>query len=161
MSIHELSALLWKERELLELLVYKLEVERLLLTSGKTRWIGRASDEIEQVTTHLSALGLTRAVEVAAVALEWNTPEDATLRELVAGAPAGVWAEILEGHLAGLLDLTTQIRELRDSNEQLLRQASRSTQETLAGVTPSPSTYDSQGNSASRPAMPRLVDKDI
>jgi len=161
MSIHELSAVLWKERELLELLVFKLEVERLLLTSGKTRWIQRASEEIEQVTGRLRTLGLARTVEVDSVCLEWGTPEDATLRELVAAAPDGVWPEILESHLNGLLDLTNQIRELRDSNEQLLRAAARSTQETLAGTVTSANTYDSQGLAAARPETSRLVDKDI
>jgi len=161
LSIHELSAVLWKERELLELLVFKLEVERLLLTSGKTRWIQRASDEIEQVTGRLRTLGLARSVEVAAVAVEWGTAEDATLRELIAVAPDGVWSEILESHLDGLLDLTNQIRDVRDANEQLLRAASRSTQETLAGTVTSANTYDAQGNASSRPETSRLVDKDI
>ncbi|GAB3130251.1 flagellar protein FlgN [Glaciibacter psychrotolerans] len=161
MSIHELSALLWKERELLELLVYKLEVERLLLTSGKTRWIGRASEEIEQVTTRLRSLGLARTVEVAAIAREWATCEDATLRELVAAAPSEIWSELLDGHLTGLQQLANQIRELRDSNEQLLRAASRSTQETLASAHLSASTYDAHGNSASHDMTSRLVDKDI
>ncbi|MEO6309407.1 MAG: flagellar protein FlgN [Leifsonia sp.] len=161
MSIHELSAVLWKERELLELLVFKLEVERLLLTSGKTRWIQRASDEIERVTDRLGTLGLARSVEVGAVSLEWGTSQDATLRELVAAAPDGIWPEILESHLNGLLDLTNQIRELRDANEQLLRAASRSTQETLAGTITSATTYNAQGNAASRAATSRLVDKDI
>jgi hypothetical protein len=161
LSIHELSAVLWKERELLELLVFKLEVERLLLTSGKTRWIQRASDEIEQVTGRLRTLGLARTVEVDAVSLEWGTAEDATLRELIAAAPTEVWSEILESHLNGLLDLANQIKDLRDSNEQLLRAASRSTQETLAGTVSSADTYDAQGQAASRPETSHLVDKDI
>ena len=37
MAIHELSALLWRERELLDVLTFKLEEEQLLLTSGKSR----------------------------------------------------------------------------------------------------------------------------
>ena len=34
MAIHELSALLWRERELLDVLTFKLEEEQLLLTAG-------------------------------------------------------------------------------------------------------------------------------
>ena len=38
MGAHELSAMLWHERELLELLVFKLEEEQLLLTAvGQVR----------------------------------------------------------------------------------------------------------------------------
>ena len=37
MSANDLSNLLWRERELLELLVFKLEEEQLLLTAGKAK----------------------------------------------------------------------------------------------------------------------------
>ena len=49
MGANELSALLWRERELLELLTFKLEEEQLLLTAGRTRWIEHATREVEQV----------------------------------------------------------------------------------------------------------------
>ncbi len=42
MAASELSAQLWKERELLELLLFKLEEEQLLLIAGKSRWISHA-----------------------------------------------------------------------------------------------------------------------
>ena len=83
----ELSALLWKERELLELLTFKLEEEQLILTSGKSRWLSHATREVEQVVDRLRMAGLGRTVEVAAVAKEWGTEESATLRDLVAQAP--------------------------------------------------------------------------
>ena len=42
MGANELSALLWRERELLELLSFKLEEEQLLLTAGKSPlWVCR------------------------------------------------------------------------------------------------------------------------
>ena len=37
MSANDLSNLLWRERELLELLVFKLEEEQLLLVAGRAR----------------------------------------------------------------------------------------------------------------------------
>ena len=51
MGVHELSALLWRERELLEVLQFKLEVEQLLLTTGNTRWLNRASAETPRQVT--------------------------------------------------------------------------------------------------------------
>ena len=45
MSANDLSNLLWRERELLELLVFKLEEEQLLLTAGKSRWLPQATRE--------------------------------------------------------------------------------------------------------------------
>ena len=94
MAANELSALLWKERELLELLLFKLEEEQLLLIAGKSRWISHATREVEQVIERMRAVGLARTVEVAALAEEWGIGPDATLRELVAAAPDGIWSDI-------------------------------------------------------------------
>jgi hypothetical protein len=65
---NELSALLWRERELLELLIFKLEEEQLLLMSGKSRWLQHATREVEQVLNLVREAGLGRSVEVAALA---------------------------------------------------------------------------------------------
>ena len=159
MGANELSALLWRERELLELLVFKLDEEQLLLTNGKTRWLQQGTREVEQVLGHVREAGLARSVEVAAVALDWGTSEDATLRELVAHAPAGPWAEIMAAHLKAMGELTTQIRELRDANEQLLRSAARSSQETLAAVRTNTQTYDATGAAGAHAAGSRLFDQ--
>ena len=56
MSVNELSAVLWRERELLELLTFKLEEEQLLLAAGRSRWVSHASREVEQVLDILPRL---------------------------------------------------------------------------------------------------------
>lgn len=145
MGVNELSAVLWRERELLEMLLFKLEEEQLLLTAGKSRWVGHASREIEQVMNRLRDAALGRSVEVTELAAEWGSPEDATLREIIAVAPAGPWHDIFEAHLVAMTELTNQIREVRDVNEQFLRTAVRGVQETLAGAEAVASTYDASG----------------
>lgn len=134
MAASELSAQLWKERELLELLLFKLEEEQLLLIAGKSRWISHATREVEQVIERMRATGLARTVEVAALAEEWGLGQDATLRELASAAPNGIWSDILGSHLTAMTELTAQIAEVRDTNERLLREAARSTQETLSSL---------------------------
>ncbi|MFB9798806.1 flagellar protein FlgN [Arthrobacter citreus] len=161
MGTQKLSALLWEERELLELLVFKLEEEQLLLTSGKSRWLQHATREVEQVLERLRAAALGRTVAVAALAQDWGTAEDATLRELVAAAPPGPWTEIFAGHLQAMTDLTIKIRELRDTNEQFLRAAARSAQETLAGLNSENGTYTASGSTAVSTAGARLVDQQL
>ena len=145
MAIHELSALLWRERELLDLLTFKLEEEQLLLTAGKSRWLPHGTREVEQVLERLSKAGLARAVEAAAVAIRWGLPEEASLAELAEAAPDEAWAGILTAHLTAMQRQTAAIQELRDSNEQFLRAAVRSTQETAANLQPAAGTYDSLG----------------
>lgn len=160
MQTQRLSALLWEERELLELLVFKLEEEQLLLTSGKSRWLQHATREVEQVLERLRAANLLRTVAASAVAAEWRIGEDATLREIIAAAPPGPWTEIFSAHLSAMTELTVKIRELRDINEQFLRTAARSAQETLAGLGTESKTYTASGSAASG-SRARLVDQQL
>jgi hypothetical protein len=156
--MNELSAVLWRERELLELLTFKLEEEQLLLTAGRSRWIDHASREVAQVLERLRLVGLERSAESAAVASDWGAPTDAPLREIVEAAPAGPWGEILAAHLRAMVELTSQIAALRDENERFLRAAARATQETLAGTVGDAATYDQRGASDQSGASARLFD---
>ncbi|KUM36895.1 flagellar protein FlgN [Arthrobacter sp. EPSL27] len=160
MAIHELSALLWRERELLDVLTFKLEEEQLLLTSGKSRWLPHGTKEVEQVLGHLAQASLARTIEASVVAEAWGLPTEASLAELAAAAPEGTWSEILTAHLNALTRQTALIKELRDSNEQYLRTAVRSTQESLADLRPTAAagTYDAHGKSGDAPAS-RIFDK--
>lgn len=158
MGANELSALLWRERELLEMLLFKLEEEQLLLTSGRSRWIQHATREVEQVMERLRSAGLARSVEVAELAKQWGTAEDATLRDIAALAPDGPWSDIFASHLRALTEVTDEIRAVRTSNELFLRQAMRSTQETLATASSDSGTYDSAGSTGATTADARLFD---
>lgn len=161
MAITDLSAQLWHERELLDVLTFKLEEEQLLLTAGKSRWISHATREVEHVLDWLAAAGLARTVTASAVALQWGLPEDSTLAQLAAGAPDGPWREILEAHLTALTQQTGTIRALRDANAQFLRAAGISAQESLAQHTPAaPTSYDARGR-ATADSGPRLFDRAI
>lgn len=145
MGVQDLSAMLWRERELLELLIFKLEEEQLLLAAGKSRWIEHATREVEQVMARLRTTGLARAVEVATVAAEWGTDEGATLRELAMHAPTDAWADIFVDHFQAMSESTRQIKQLRDTNEHFLRTAIRNSQEMLAGAEVKAGTYDASG----------------
>ena len=69
MGLSELSGVLWRERQLLELLLFKLEEEQLILTSGKTQWLGHATREVESVLDQIRGVELGRAVEAEDAAL--------------------------------------------------------------------------------------------
>jgi hypothetical protein len=156
-----LSAILWRERELLEMLLFKLEEEQLLLTSGSTRWLPFATREVEQVLERLRQTGLERAVAVSSLAVSWGTGDDATLREIIASAPSEAWQDVFTSHLKELTDITGKIAEVRDSNLRYIKNVARTTSETLTNLYPSPSTYDSQGGSTAAPRQSHLFDSDI
>jgi flagellar biosynthesis/type III secretory pathway chaperone len=159
MSVNDLSSLLWRERELLEMLVFKLEEEQLLLTAGRSKWLHHATREVEQVLSHLRTTGIERTVEASLVAMQWGLADDATLRQLAEGAPDEAWRDVLLSHLTALTALTSQIADVRDTNLSYLRAATRATQETLAtvGTAPEPAAYGSRGPRAG--ASARLFDR--
>jgi hypothetical protein len=158
MGAQELSTLLWRERELLEILMFKLEEEKLLLTAGKTRWLPFATREVEQVIERLRENGIERAMELAALGQEWGTGDDPSLRAVIAAAPTEAWRDNFTGHLIALSELASSIAELRDANVQYLRAAARVTQETLATMTPEAGTYDARGQAGDGPSTAHLFD---
>ena len=161
MGAHELSALLWREREMLELLMFKLEEEQLLLGAGRTRWLPFATREVEQVLERLRGSALERSVAVSDVSREWGTAEDATLKEIITKAPSEAWRETFTSHLQALNELAKGIAALRDSNLQFLRAASRSTQETLAHIITDSGTYDATGAADIASPRARLLDDEL
>lgn len=132
MSLNSLTALLWRERELLDLLEFKMEEQQLLLFAGRSQWINHAAREIEAVLDKVRTASLARAVESAAVATEHRLEDNATLAEIIAAVKEPAWREIMEGHLGALRGSTSRISALRESSTAQLRSAQRATQETLA-----------------------------
>src|ERR1700759_1692858 len=66
----DLSSILWREREMLELLLFKLEEEQLVLAAGRTRWLAPATGEVEMVPAQIGQNALLRAAEVAVLGTE-------------------------------------------------------------------------------------------
>jgi hypothetical protein len=74
MSLPDLAAVLWRQREQLELLVYRLECEQLLLAAGRTRFLPLATAEVETLIEELQIVELQRAAVADAVAGELQLP---------------------------------------------------------------------------------------
>lgn len=156
MGANELSLQLWHERELLEMLLFKLEEQELLLAAGRSRWIQHATREIEQVIERLRAAGISRVVEADAVAAEWGAKDGATIHDLIDHAPES-WRDIFVDHLRVLNQVTTEIGRLRDVNSEQLRAAMRATQETIAGLGETAGEYTTRGEHA-RDDSARILD---
>ena len=62
MDMSGLSSLLWRERDILDNLLFKLDVQQLLLMSGRSGWLVRASREIETALEQVRIIELERAV---------------------------------------------------------------------------------------------------
>src|SRR5436309_9375195 len=93
MGLADLSSILWREREMLELLLFKLEEEQLVLAGGRSRWLAHATREVEMVLEQIRNTEVLRAVEVEAVAREVGIGSNPSLSDIAdaAGAP---WADL-------------------------------------------------------------------
>jgi hypothetical protein len=158
MTWSTLSSLLWRERELLELLLFKLEEEQLLLAAGRGRWLARATREVELVLEEIRSAELVRSMTLEALAREAGLEPNPSLARLAESA-APPWPGILAEHRAAFLELTQQISALAQTNRELLATGYRAVKDTLAGLTgPEPETHTAVGRTSGGHRGGRLLD---
>ncbi len=157
MGAAEVCNVLWREREQLELLLFKLEEERLVLTSGRTRWVAHASHEVQVILDQVRDTELLRAVEVDAYAALIGLPPAPSLKDL-AVASGSPWGDLLTSHRDALVELTAEISRVAAQNREALAIAQRATRETLLSLTGTLETYAPTGRATS-PAPSHLIDR--
>jgi FlgN protein len=143
-SRENLSSLLWRERELLELLLFKLEVEQLVLTGGRSQWLAFAAREVESALEEIRDVELLRAVSVDCVAAEMGLEPGPSLAE-IARASGEPWRAIWLDHREAFTTVTTQIREMSQNNRVLLTAGYQAAQATLLSMTETSVTYGADG----------------
>lgn len=121
MAMRDFSEVLFEERRVLELLLFKLETERLLLDTGQERWLALASVEVETVLDELSKVELARSVVLAQAAPELGLGPDATLASVVSVVPPP-WDTIFAEHQRQLQSLMREVLVAAESSRHLLRE---------------------------------------
>lgn len=158
MGFSEISTLLWREREALQLLLFKLVEEQLIVSSGQTRWLAQANDEVEAALFQLRGTDVLRAAEVDAVAEDLGLTGAPSLAELETNAPEP-WATMFGEHRQALLLVVAEIGRTAGENRALLTAGARAVRETLLSVTRTVETYDSRGSAAAPRSGPRIMDE--
>ncbi|WP_312856358.1 flagellar export chaperone FlgN [Nocardioides pelophilus] len=157
--MEKLSLILWRERELLELLSYKLEVERLVLASGRTRWLVNATREIEDVLATIRETEVLRALAADEAAAELGLTPDPSLAALAAAAP-DPWGTLLLEHRDAFVVAAREIAQLSEDNQGLLTAGYRSARATLLGIVGNgPEGYTQDGAAVVGAARSGLVDR--
>ena len=105
-----LSSTLWRLREVLDHLLFKIFETQLILQSDAERWLAKAGRELDAALQELRHVEVMRAVEAVALADHLQEPADITLRELADRAPAP-WTAIFDEHREALLSLTASLEE--------------------------------------------------
>lgn len=156
----ELSQCLWRQRRLLELLLFKLDVQQLLLAAGRQRWISAAAKEVEHVLAEIRRGELDRAVLVASVATDLGLDDEPTLSALAALAPEP-WDHILREHQQAFLAMTAEVEELSKTNRELIHRGMQSARELLAGLTGATPVegYSARGSAERAVRATQLIDR--
>jgi hypothetical protein len=158
--VEKLSLILWRERELLELLAYKLELERLVLASGNSRWLNQANKEVEDVLITLRETEVLRAMAADEAAEEVGLQANPSLSAL-AEVAVEPWRTILLEHREAFLVMTREIAELSDANRGLLTAGYRSAHETLLAIRGTAEGYTPDGAAVAAAPTRRLLDRSL
>jgi hypothetical protein len=160
--MEDLSLILWRERELLDLLAYKLEVEQLVLGSGRTKWLVQANREVEELLVSVREIEVLRAVAADEVGVELGLGENPTLSALAAAAEEP-WRSILEEHRDAFVAVATDIASLSEANRTLITAGYRSARETLLAINGASTEQQYSPTGEMVPAAPRqrLVDRTL
>jgi flagellar FlgN protein len=156
--VDKLSRILWRERELLDSLLFKLEMEQLVLATGRTIWLARAALEVEQVLEMLRATEIVRAVAADEAADSIGLSTNPSLRAL-AEAVEEPWRSILLDHKVAFEKVSREIAGLADTNRELLTVGLRSAREALLSLEEVVEGYRPDGAAVHTDSVPRLVDR--
>src|SRR3954470_17461950 len=165
MSLPDLAAVLWRQRDLLERLVYRLECEHLLLAAGRTRFLPLATAEGEELLGELRVLELQRAAAADQVAAEAGLDAGTGLERL-AGAVQPPWTGVLLEHREALLVLVGELAALAETNRSLMAAGMKAVESAIGGVGGGTGTssvgYDAKGPSdLISGAGPLVVDRSL
>ena len=161
MALSDVSNILWRERQLLELLVFKLEEEQLVLAAGRSRWLAYATREVENVLGEIKRIELERAVLVADAGRDLGLSGSPTLRELSALTPSP-WDGIFAEHRRALMTLAQEIDQITKSNRELLQRGHQAAREAIAAIGEIDiDAYDAHGTLPDRSLALRIVDEAI
>lgn len=158
--MEKLSHILWRERELLETLLYKLEVEQLVMATGRTRWLLHAAKEVEVVLETIRETEILRAVAADEAAEQMGLASNPSLRAL-ADATSEPWASILADHRDAFAAVAADITAMAETNRELITAGIRSARETLLSLAEGTDGYSADGSAVTGITRRPLVDRSL
>lgn len=103
-----LSSTLWRLREVLDQLLFKVFETQLVLAAGQPKWLAKASRELDAALQELRQVEVMRAVETIAMADKLSLPPEVTLAQIARVAPAP-WDTIFLEHRDALRALAADL----------------------------------------------------
>jgi hypothetical protein len=135
-ELGEVASTLWLLRELLDNLLFKLAVTRLVLDSGHNHWLTNATRELDTALHEVHTTEVLRASQTDALARNLGLPSGTTLARLAQAAPQP-WTTLLHEHRDAL---RTQLTNLDTASKN-----------------PTPSLDEPLGDDFARPAAVHAI----
>lgn len=157
----DLSHQLWTMRELLEQMVYKLEMQGLLLAAGRTRWLPFLNAEIESLMEAVNAVDAARGQASTRLARRYNLRPDVTLSELLQYVEHP-WGQLLSQHRLHLVSLQAEIEDVSNANQELARRGLMRSREIIASLGDNTvDVYDTRGYAKALTTTALRVDRTV
>jgi|TARA_B100001093_G_scaffold292791_1_gene279440 hypothetical protein len=164
MDLSGLSAVLWRERDILENLLYRLDVQQMLLMSGRDAWLVRSSSEIDDALEKVRSIELERGVRFDRAARDLGVDPSPSLTMLVDAAEEP-WKGLLTAHFDAFTDLASRIQAVTSLNRELAAAAQQATQAVMSSIQgegePSLHLYEQSGSTENSPRSSIFVDEGL
>jgi len=138
----ELSSVLWKQRNQIEMLQYRLEVQQLICATATERRLQIAVDEVEVALEEIRRSERARDAVVRQCAQLLALASDASLADIRSRVPEP-WHSMLADHQEALLAMVADAENLAARNRELALRGAHDARALLDAVTggANPSSY--------------------
>jgi len=154
----ELSRTLWKQRGLIELLQYRLEVQQLILAAEREERLQVALEEVESAMEDIRRSERSRDAVVRQCAQLMTLPDDASLGDLRARTTEP-WASMLADHQDALLGLVADTERLAARNRELAQRGANDSRALIDAITGSAAPNGYGPGTTRGLARPALLDR--
>lgn len=160
-ELDELSRRLWLLNEQLEQLVCALDIQQLVLSNNRLRWLPIVTANVEQLVDDIRLSEAERLPVTERASRVLGLPNGATLAEMAAAA-GEPYSSAWRRHRLNLLALHAEVEQITSTNRELSRRGAAMTQEILLsmdGSSAQPDTYDPSGGSQHLTPTSRRFDR--
>lgn len=163
-TFDELSRVLWKQRELIDLLQYRLEIQQMVLISSRAERLQLALSEVEAAMASIREVEENRDQIVRQCAELVGLDYNATITQLREAIPEP-WKTLLGDHQKALLDQVAETERTANSNREFAVRGANEVRGVLNEITGNVPTvaYGPNGGRVANTtlARPALLDREV
>jgi len=104
---------------MLDLLIFKLEEESLVLTSGRHHWLPRATSEVEFVLSRIQEMETNREILAAEIGSELGLGSTPSLADIADASPEP-WSGTFRDHRRAFQSMLSRTQEVAQRNREVL-----------------------------------------